>query len=543
MREYYQYIEDIRSGKIKSSIYIKQQVERLEKMKQRDDIFFDEREVQRCFDFVKLMKHFSGKSAGQQFNLLPWQKWVIGSVIGIKYKETGFRVCKDLFLIIARKNGKTSICAAIALYMLMVDGEQNPQIGLLASSREQARICYEMICSYAKTIDPNNALIKIFRNYIKCPSNLGEIKVYSSDSSKLDGTSQSIAILDETHSYKDNKLYSVMKSSMGFRNQGLCIQITTAGFLLEGYPCFETYKMSLEILAGIKQQDAFFPFIYMLDPDDNWEDEENWIKCNPCLDVTITKDYLREQVIAAKNDATQEVPVKTKNFNIFCQSQDVWIPGQDVASCMKGVDISKYEGMNAYIGLDLSAIEDLTALSLMIPYEGKYYYKTWCWVPRDTIERSPNKELYRNFIQDGSLMATNGNVVDYEVVRNKIAELYQQFNIIGVYYDNWNSTQLAIDCTTMGFNMVPFSQAIGHYNACSKELAKQILEHNVVMDKSRCVLWSFNNVHIKTDINGNIKPSKDSNVKKIDPVISMCTAMGGFLESGGLQNDFEILII
>ena len=540
MKEYYQYIKDVQSGKIKASLFIKQQVDRLEKMKQRDDIYFDEECVRKCFEFVSLMKHFSGKSAGQQFNLLPWQKWVVGSVIGIKYKDTGFRVCKDLFLIIARKNGKTSICAAIALYMLLIDGEQNPQIGLLASSREQARICFEMITNYAKTLDPNNEVIKIFRNYIKCPTNLGEIKVYSSDSSKLDGTSQSIAILDETHSYKDNKLYSVMKSSMGFRNQGLMIQITTAGFLTEGYPCFETYKMSMEILADVKQQDSFFPFMYMLDVDDDWTDEENWIKCNPCLDITITRDYLRDQVIAAKNDATQEVPVKTKNFNIFCQASTTWIPQEMVAKTMKPISLEDMAGYTCYLAADLGSVNDLTSLSAMWVLDAKYYFKTWTFLPSATLKEHPNKELYEKFIKEGSLIITPGNVTDYDYVIKKMDEVMQYCPIEGVYYDKYNATQWAIQCTELGYNMHQFGQNIGNMNKPTKEIERLMRDGRVIIDKSTNVVWQFGNAVLKTDINSNSKIIKDNNNKKIDSVVSMITALGGYLENP-IMEDFTII--
>ena len=149
-------------------------------------------------------------------------------------------------------------------------------------------------------------------------------------------------------------MISVLRSSMGSRKQPILVQITTAGFLLDGYPCFETYKVAIEILAGVKQDDTFFPFLYVLDdPETEWENEDSWIKCNPAIDVVISRQYLRDQLNLAKNDSTQIVPVKTKNFNIFCQSASVWIRQEDLAACMKEkVDLNKFAGNTAYIGVD-----------------------------------------------------------------------------------------------------------------------------------------------------------------------------------------------
>lgn len=540
LKEYYGYIEDVRSGKVRASIYIKQMVERLEKMKQRSDIFFDEAAVEDCFEFIKHIKHFAGKAAGKHFELMPWQKWVIGSVIGIKHKDSGLRVCRELFVLVARKNGKTALIAALSLYLMIADGEASPSIGCVAASRDQARILFETAQQYAKSLDPKNSQIKNFRNYIKFIPNNGEFKVFSSDSSNLDGLSLSTAILDEGHAQKDNLLYSVLKSSMGFRQQPLMVQITTAGFLLEGYPCFETYKVSIEILAGVKEQDEFFPFLYVLDNEDDWTDEENWIKCNPCLDVTITRDYLRDQVKAAENDTTQETPIKTKNFNIWMNSSMQWISQDIIARQMRKVNIEDYAGYTCYLAVDLSSVGDFTALSCMIPDGDKFIYKTWCFLPEESLKDHPNKVLYERFIQEGSLTLTPGNVCDFDYIINKIAEINKILHIEGVYYDSWNSSFFTIKCTELGYNMIPVSQAVGSFNAPTKEFERWARDGKLVIDKSSNILWEFGCVVLKMDHNGNVKPSKESyQSKKIDGIIAMLMCAAGWMKNP-VASDFTI---
>ena len=540
MKEYYKYIQDVLEGKIKTSVYIRQMVERLEKMKEREDLYFDEKAVKECFEFIRQIKHFAGKAAGKQFDLMPWQKWVVGSIIGIKHRDTGFRVCRDAFILVARKNGKTSLIAALSLYMLIADGEAAPSIGCVATSRDQARLLFEMAQQFGKSLDPKETHLRNYRNYIKFTPNNGEFKVFSSDSSNLDGLNLSMAICDETHAYKDNRLYSVLKSSMGFREQPLIVQITTAGFLLEGYPCYETYKVSVEILAGVKTQDEFFPFLYMLDADDDWTDEENWIKCNPCLDETVTREYLRDQVRAAQNDSTQETPIKTKNFNIWMNSSIQWISQDVIVKTMQPVNIQDYAGYTCYLAVDLSSVGDFTALSCMIPSGDKFVFKTWCFLPEESLKDHPNKILYERFIKEGSLEITAGNVCDFDNIIAKIGELNKILNIEGIYYDSWNSSFFTIKCTELGYNMVPVSQAVGSFNAPTKEFERMVRDDKVIIDKSSNILWEFGCVSLKMDHNGNVKPSKESyQSKKIDGVIAMVMCTAGWMKTP-IATDFSI---
>lgn len=544
MKEYYKYISDVRSGKVKASIYIKQMVERLEGFKSRDDMYFDAKAVEECFAFIRNIKHFAGKAAGKQFELMPWQKWVVGSIIGIKWKKDGHRVCHDAFILVARKNGKTALIAALSLYMLIADGEASPSIGCVATSRDQARLLFEAAQQYGKSLDPKGQHLKNYRNYIKFTPNNGEFKVFSSDSSNLDGLNLSMAVTDEVHAYKDNRLYSVLKSSMGFREQPLIVQITTAGFLLEGYPCFETYKVSIEILAGVKEQDDFFPFLYVLDTDDDWLDEDNWEKCNPCIDETVTREYLRDQVKAAQNDSTQETPIKTKNFNIWMNSSIQWIPQETIAKMMKQkVDINDYAGYTCYLAVDLSSVGDFTALSCMIPFGDSFVFKTWCFLPEESIKDHPNKVLYERFIQEGSLELTAGNVCDFDNIIAKIGEINKILNIEGIYYDSWNSSFFTIKCTELGYNMVPVSQAVGSFNAPTKEFERWAREGKLIIDKSSNILWQFGCVSLKMDHNGNVKPSKEGYLnKKIDGVIAMIMCTAGWMKTP-IATDFDIFVL
>lgn len=543
MRGYEKYIQGVKSGKTITCSYIKQAIDRFEGLRAREDIYFDEDCVNEAVSFISNIKHFLGKSAGKHFILEPWQEFIVACLLGLKWKESGYRVCRETYIQIARKAGKDAFMAALAIYMMIVDGEASPEIACLGNSRDQARILFDYITNFSKSLDPKGSAIKAYRNYVKCPANNGVVKVFSADASKLDGLNVSMAVVDEYHEAKDRKLYDVMKSSMGMRTQPLMVVITTAGFNLES-PCHDMYKLSLEVLSGVKNDDTFFPFLFQLDVDDDIEDENNWYKCQPNLGVTVSLDFMRGELVKMKNDATAEVGIKTKTFNMWCTSSMVWIQPEVVVQNMQGLRLEDYIGYTGVIGVDLGSVNDLTAVSLMIPMSDKKVFFNWSFLPEETYKNHPNKELYEKFIREGSLILTPGNVTDYDYISNKIRYINEVVPVTDVYYDKWSATQWAIQMTEMGFNLTEFSQAIGNYNACTKEFQRLMLTNELVIDRSANFLWQMTCVTLKVDHNGNVKPQKTAwQTQKIDNIISCTTALGGWLKAGGCSNDFEIFIL
>ena len=543
MKGYDRYIEGVISGKVVACEYIKLAVQRFSEFKTRSDIYFDEECVDLAISFISNIKHFLGKSAGKPFILEDWQEFIVACLLGLKWKENGYRVCRETYIQIARKAGKDAFMAALSLYMMVVDGEASPEIACLANSRDQARILFDYITNFSKSLDPKGAAIKAYRNYVKCPANNGVVKVFSADASKLDGLNVSLAVVDEYHEAKDRKLYDVMKSSMGMRTQPMMVVITTAGFNLES-PCHDMYKLSIEILNGIKKDDTFFPFLFCLDVDDDIEDENNWYKCQPNLGVTVSLDFMRGELVKMKNDATAEIGIKTKTFNMWCSSSMVWIPPEIVVQNMQGLKLEDFIGYTGIVGVDLGAVNDLTAVSLMIPLAEKKVFFNWTFLPEETFKNHPNKELYEKFIAEGTLILTPGNVTDFDFVANKIREINEVIPITEVYYDKWNATQFAITMTELGFNLQEFSQAIGNYNAATKEFQRLMLTNELIIDKSANFLWQMTCVTLKVDHNGNCKPQKTAwQTQKIDSIIAATTALGGWLKAGGCSNDFDIFIL
>ena len=226
-----------------------------------------------------------------------------------------------------------------------------------------------------------------------------------------------------------------------------------------------------------------------------------------------------------------EVPTRTKNLNQWIQSSDIWISPTIINSSTQEVNLSKFDiTQSAYVGVDLASVSDLTAVSLMIPYDDKFYFKTFYYLPQSALENNSNAEMYKEWRRLGYLTITDGNVTDYDYILNDILKANNNVIIAKVCYDSYNATQWAIDATSAGLPLEPFSQSLGNFNRPTKEFERLIKSGRVVIDNNEITRWCFRNVIMKWDFNDNCKPNKGEAQSKIDGVIAMIEALGGYLQ-------------
>ena len=274
--------------------------------------------------------------------------------------------------------------------------------------------------------------------------------------------------------------------------------------------------------------------IYQLDKDDDWHDEKVWKKCCPSLGETVKIDYMRERVAKADVNASQKPFILTKQFNIWSKDLVAWITNKLLMQYTKPfelTDLNEDEELYSYLGADLSSVADITALSAMVKKNDIFYFKTWYFLPEESLTGNPNESLYRQWSRDGDLLITDGNVVDYDNIIEVMKTIQEDNPILKVAYDSWNSTQWSISCTEQGFPMYPFSQSIGNFNRPVKEFERLIKSGKVIIDKNPITNWMFSNVELKCDANENAKPVKAGAQKKnkIDGVIGMLEALGAYL--------------
>lgn len=540
MKGYYHYVEDVLNGKIVVGELIKLACQRFKDDLQREDIYFNESVVDKAINFIGTLKHFMGKSSGKHFKLENWQQFIIANIVGWYWKDGNTRRFTSSYIEVSRKNGKTALAAALCLYYLIADGEDGAEVDLAANSKEQAKIAFEFCSSFSKQLDPKGKYLKPYRDNVQFALNNSKLKVFAADDSKLDGFNASFGLIDEYHAAKNSKVRDVIKSSMGMRNNPHLCTITTAGFD-KTLPCYKLRSTSIEILNKLKTDDSMFIAIYSLDDKDNWTDKDNWVKCTPNLNVTVTSKYIKEQVQSAINNPSEEVGVKTKTLNLWCDVADVWLPESYIVKASKDIHLEDFRDCECYIGVDLSATSDLTAVSYLIEKDNIYYFKTDYYLPESALVDKPDRETYKLWKQQGLITITTGNVTDYDYITNDIVAASNILNIQKIGYDKWNATQWAIHATEIGLPLEEYPQTMGNFNRPTKELERLILSDNTVIDNNEITRWCFRNVELKSDYNGNVKPNKGIKSKKIDGVIAIIQALGMYLTVPHYSN--EILTI
>lgn len=523
------YCQGVTDGNIVVCDLVRRAVLRFLDMLEDERLEFKTKKVERVIAFFSILRHFKGKHSGKPFLLEDWQMFIIAAIYGFYYTGTNERVVTSVYIEMARKQGKTAFAAGLCLYHEIADGEAGAEVYLAANSREQAKIAFKFCSQFAKKMDPKGQILQIYRDYIDLNANVSTLKVLAADSSKLDGPDPSMYLLDEYHAAKDSSLKDVLQSGQGTRESPMSMIITTAGFDKLG-PCFQYREMCVDVLNGIKDDERLFTIIYSLDEKDDWKDERVWIKSNPNLEVTVKMAYIRSQVKKAVNSPIDEVGVRTKTINQWCDSMEVWIPDHHIIKCTGDVDISIFgKETECYVGIDLSSTSDLTALSLMFPYKGKFYFKTFYYLPEEALSTKKYKEMYGDWARNKYLIITPGNVVDYDYILNDLVDLDSKLYILKIGYDAWNSTQFVINATNRGLPMEPISQSIGNFNRPTKELERVIMSGNAVIDNNPINRFCFKNVTMKFDSSGNAKPNKENNDKKIDGVIADIEALGVYL--------------
>jgi phage terminase large subunit-like protein len=386
------YIKDVESGAVRSCIHVKNAVRRFKADLKRTDLVFRKDKVKQVVDFIGHLKHFEGAYSGKNFKLLPWQYFIIANIYGFYWKGTNQRRFQTAYIEVARKNGKTALSAALGLYHLIADGEDGAQVLLAANSKEQSHICYDMTAEFCKGFYPRADYLRRFRADILFDKTNSMLKVLAADSDKMDGYNCSFGLIDEYHSAPNSKVRDVVRSSQAMRVNPLLLTITTAGFD-KTLPCYDLRTVCTEVIAGLKEDDSMFSVIFSLDEGDDWADHKNWIKSNPNLGITVNESFIRKQVLQAKNNPSDEIGIKTKNLNIWCDTNQTWIPDDYIIKSTRDIAFNEFVGEEAYIGVDLSSTQDFTAVSYLFYREGKKYFILKYYLPAESLKTRADKEI------------------------------------------------------------------------------------------------------------------------------------------------------
>lgn len=525
------YAEQVRSGEILVCEYVRLAVERYYADLDRAlDMgrYFDKKAAMRAIRFIEKLKHTKGEWAGQRFRLEPWQQFVLWNIFGWKNAD-GTRRFRYAYIEIARKNGKTALSAGIGLYMLFADGESRPEVYSAATVKDQAKICFSDAVEIVKATDLKNYLTP-YRNSIVYELKGGTMKPLSSDYGTHDGLNPSCGIIDEFHAHKDSGMFDVIKSAFGARRQPLMFIITTAGFDKSGV-CYAYRENVIKVLRGVNEDDSLFGIIYTLDDKSEWDDPTMWIKANPNLGVSLSADYLADQVKDAKNRPEAVRNVMTKNVDLWVDAERTWILDDVWQKCIGTTAPADLKGCACWGGLDLSNVSDITAYVLLFHENDRFQLLPHFWIPEEKMLEKVRKENinYDKWVAKGYVTVTPGNVIDYDFVKADILRIVDDYDLRTSAYDRWNSSQTIIDLQNEGMECNPFGQGYGSMSAPTKEFEKLILTGKIEHFGNPVLRWMLASMLVKTDPAGNIKPDKEKSTQKIDGIVAAIMALGEWM--------------
>jgi phage terminase large subunit-like protein len=533
------YVKDVTGGKVIAGRYERLAVERFLRDRKRSDLFYDEKEVRDVVKFFKVIHHSTGRWQGKPFNLEVWQLFIIANLFGFR-KENMTRRFNQALVSVARKNGKSTLAAGIGLYCLLADGEARPEVFSAATKKDQARIVFSEASRMVATSSELRRFAKVLTGSITVPATFGKFEALGADTDTLDGLNVHCALIDELHAHRDRRLWDVLQTACGARENPLLFGITTSGFDRQSF-CWTLQDYAQGVLDGHNEDDAFFAFIATLDDGDDFEDEGNWRKANPNLGVTVNPEDLREEVKRVKNDPLNLNAFLRYRMNVWTSAESAWIPPATWDACNQGaVDPEAFRGKPCVAGLDLASTKDTTALCLVFPpedAEGVFTVLPYIFIPGGTIFERERRERVPWVLwhKQGYVITTSGDATDVREVIAKIRELDQIFEIGDLCYDPYGMPLAIPFLKEAGWSddpedpsakrfIIQFRQGYRSMSPAIKVVEEMVLNKKVNHGGNPVLSWMISCSKVVTDAALNLKLDKSRSTGHIDGAVAM--AMG-----------------
>ena len=494
---------------------------------------FNEKKANKAIKFIENFCHHS-EGRSDLLHLELWQKAIVSAIFGIMDKTTGYRQFREVFIIVARKNGKTLFAAAIAAYMTYVDGEYGAKVYFLAPKLDQADLVYDAFYQIVQSDDELDSITKKRRSDIYIKAFNTSVKKIAFNSKKSDGFNPQLVVNDEMEAWPGDqglKQYEVMTSALGARKQPLIISIATAGYVNDGI-FDELFKRATAFLKGNSREKRLLPFIYMIDDIEKWDSIEELKKSNPNLGVSVSAEYYLEQIEIARNSISKKVEFMTKFCNIKQNSAVVWLDYWDVMKCVheeKPLSLEDFKGCYCVGGIDLSRTTDLTAASIVINRDGINHIFTRFYMPQKRYEVAINEDNtpYNIYRDRGFLFISGENQVDYKDVYNWFIELVKVYKIkpLKIGYDRYSANYLVEDLKTAGFHTDDVYQGT-NLTPVLHEFEGNLKDGLFDFGDNSMLAAHFLNVAVDINLNDSrMKPVKIEKRMRIDGAMSVFDAL------------------
>ena len=431
------------------------------------------------------------------------------------------------------------MAAGVALYLLAADGEQGAEVYSAATKRDQAKLVHGEAVRMVNASNALKSLITVRAQNMYIKKTNSKYEPLSSDYNSLDGLNISAAIIDELHAHKTRDLWDVLETATGARRQPLIFAITTAGTSRQSI-CREQHEYLRKVLENVVIDDTYCGIIFSLDDGDDYTNPDNWIKANPNLGISVRYDDIERKLLKAKEVPSNLNAVLNYHFDIWTQSTTRWINPDKWDKCNGGTDLELLKNEVCYAGLDLSSINDLTALVLKFPRTGDVL--AWFWIPEENMIAREHRDRvpFSAWVREGFVEATPGNVIDYEYIKAKIYQISKEFRgLKEIGYDPYMATQIAIQLEGEGFNVVPVRQGWKTMSPALKELEREYISGELKHRDNPVLKWMAANVVVTEDSAGNYMPNKAQSFDRIDGIAALCVAISRQMNAREVESVYE----
>lgn len=491
--------------------------------------------------FEKEMTHIEGAGiAGTPLKLEPWQEAIVGAAFGY-FRPNGTRRYREVFQLVPRKNGKSTLLGALINLVAIADNEPGAQIYSAAADREQAALVYRqtkgMLLNNSKYAPP---VTKIYATYKSIEYPKGVIyKALSAEADTKHGFNSHFIVVDELHAQPNSDLVDVLVTSTGSRKQPLVWFITTADYRRESV-CNTKYDYACKVRDGIVDDPGFLPVIYEASRDDDWTSPEVWAKANPNLGVSVSLEYIERECKRAQEEPSYENTFKRLHLNIQTEQDERWIPIQLWDDCKIEAAPEGLEGRQCYAGLDLSSTTDVTAFVLAFP-GNPVGVLPFFWISEDKMRQREKRDRlpWSTWTRQGHVTVCEGNTIDYDVVRRDINAINEKFQVLKILVDRWNALQLSTQLMGDGFEVELFGQGFASMSAPAKHLEKLIAEKTLAHIGNPVMRNMMASVAIERDAADNIKPSKKKSTDRIDGVVALVMAIAPMMSHESSTSVYE----
>jgi len=490
----------------------------------------DQEAADRVVRFIeRLLRHTKGRWAGVPFALLPWQKDDIIRPLFGTLNTDGTRQYRTGYIEIPRKNGKSELAAAVALYLLFADREPGAEIYSAAADRDQASIVFNVA---AQMVRQSPALFKRCKiidsqKRIVVQKTNSFYRAVSADVPTKHGFNAHGIIVDEVHAQPNRELWDVLTTSTGARLQPLVFAITTAGYDRHSI-CWEQHDYAEKVLNRVVDDPTFFAYICAAPEEADWRDEKVWRQANPALGEFRSIEEMRALARKAEQVPALQNTFRRLYLNQWTTQETRWL---DLAKWDASAGLVKPEellGRECYGGLDLASSVDIAAFVLVFPMEDDFFrVLPYFWIPEENMrERSVRDRVpYDVWVREGLIEATEGNVIHYAAIKDKIRRLGEVYNIKEIAYDRWGAVQISQELEDAGFTIVPMGQGFASMSPPTKELLNVVLTERLHHGGHPVLRWMADNMAVKQDPAGNIKPDKSKSTDRIDGMVALIMAL------------------